>query len=314
MGRYRGCARRQRHSRSGGSRPGGITHRRSISGQAHRRSGCKPTAPTRTTSKPSPGPSRATRPCRHPRTFAGGNGMPVPPTRRPADTARGHRERPHLDVSYHLDIPTHDAHATVRAIITCPRPRLANPPSLCRIRRRKAESSHSPAPGQRVRQRRHSNQLPCPVAIENDKMRTWVSEDPGSPGDAFPLGRLGQPKTSPALALSRLLASSWITGVTLDVAGGKIMCEPYGQEQSARPGRSAWTILDNADARAQTAVAWAKRASGTSEPRRLVLVQLRLSLATRGHLLSGQTGEAASAVGMHVPSRKACASETPECW
>jgi 3-oxoacyl-[acyl-carrier protein] reductase len=40
----------------------------------------------------------------------------------------------------------------------------------------------------------------------------------------FPLGRLGQP-TDVAAAVCYLAsdASSWITGITLDIAGGKVM-------------------------------------------------------------------------------------------
>lgn len=41
---------------------------------------------------------------------------------------------------------------------------------------------------------------------------------------AFPLGRLGQPGDVAAATLFLASsASSWITGVTLDIAGGKIM-------------------------------------------------------------------------------------------
>jgi 3-oxoacyl-[acyl-carrier protein] reductase len=65
----------------------------------------------------------------------------------------------------------------------------------------------------------------APSAVENDKMRTWVSEeDRGALGATFPLGRIGQPEDIAAAALFLAsTASSWITGVTLDVAGGKIM-------------------------------------------------------------------------------------------
>jgi 3-oxoacyl-[acyl-carrier protein] reductase len=65
----------------------------------------------------------------------------------------------------------------------------------------------------------------APSAIENDKMRTWVSpEQREALAASFPLGRLGQPDDVANAALFLVSqASSWITGVTLDVAGGKIM-------------------------------------------------------------------------------------------
>jgi 3-oxoacyl-[acyl-carrier protein] reductase len=65
----------------------------------------------------------------------------------------------------------------------------------------------------------------APSAVENDKLRANLPEDRRAAlGASFPLGRLGQPDDVAAAAL--FLASSqasWITGVTLDVAGGKIM-------------------------------------------------------------------------------------------
>ncbi|HEY1990037.1 MAG TPA: SDR family NAD(P)-dependent oxidoreductase [Acidimicrobiales bacterium] len=65
----------------------------------------------------------------------------------------------------------------------------------------------------------------APSAIENDKMRTWVSEDDRrAMGAMFPLGRIGQPEDVAAAALFLgSSASSWITGATLDIAGGKVM-------------------------------------------------------------------------------------------
>jgi 3-oxoacyl-[acyl-carrier protein] reductase len=64
-----------------------------------------------------------------------------------------------------------------------------------------------------------------PSAIVNEKMDTWLSERQRQQvGRAFPLQRLGQPDdvASAALFLASS-ASSWITGVILDVAGGMIM-------------------------------------------------------------------------------------------
>ncbi len=65
----------------------------------------------------------------------------------------------------------------------------------------------------------------APSAIENDKMRRWVPEERRRAlGEEFPLRRIGQPEDCAAAALFLAsTASSWITGVTLDIAGGKIM-------------------------------------------------------------------------------------------
>jgi 3-oxoacyl-[acyl-carrier protein] reductase len=65
----------------------------------------------------------------------------------------------------------------------------------------------------------------APSATENDKMRTWMSaEQRAALGASFPLRRIGQPDDVAAAALFLASdASSWITGATLDIAGGKIM-------------------------------------------------------------------------------------------
>ena len=65
----------------------------------------------------------------------------------------------------------------------------------------------------------------APSAIENERMRTWVSDDDRKAlGAAFPLGRIGQPYDVAAATLFLASsASSWITGMTLDISGGKVM-------------------------------------------------------------------------------------------
>ena len=65
----------------------------------------------------------------------------------------------------------------------------------------------------------------APSAVLNDKMRAWVPPAQREElGASFPLGRLGQPEdvANAALFLASS-ASAWTTGVTLDIAGGKIM-------------------------------------------------------------------------------------------
>ncbi|MHB1533486.1 MAG: SDR family NAD(P)-dependent oxidoreductase [Acidimicrobiales bacterium] len=65
----------------------------------------------------------------------------------------------------------------------------------------------------------------APSAIENDKMRTWMSDEQRQAlGEAFPLGRIGQPEDVAAATVFLASAgASWITGITLDISGGKVM-------------------------------------------------------------------------------------------
>ena len=65
----------------------------------------------------------------------------------------------------------------------------------------------------------------APSAIEHDRMRAWTTQEQRRQlADFFPLRRIGQPTDVAAAALFLASdASSWITGITLDVAGGKTM-------------------------------------------------------------------------------------------
>jgi 3-oxoacyl-[acyl-carrier protein] reductase len=65
----------------------------------------------------------------------------------------------------------------------------------------------------------------APSAVENERMRRWTTEQQREQlAMSFPLRRIGQPEDVAAAALFLASdASSWITGITLDVAGGKIM-------------------------------------------------------------------------------------------
>ena len=65
----------------------------------------------------------------------------------------------------------------------------------------------------------------APSAIENERLRSWTTaEQRQQLAESFPLRRIGQPHDVAAATL--FLASeqsSWITGITIDIAGGKIM-------------------------------------------------------------------------------------------
>jgi 3-oxoacyl-[acyl-carrier protein] reductase len=73
----------------------------------------------------------------------------------------------------------------------------------------------------------HGIRVNCvaPSAIENDRIRTWTTpEQRRQLADSFPLRRIGQPDDVAAATLFLASeASSWITGITVDIAGGKIM-------------------------------------------------------------------------------------------
>ena len=74
---------------------------------------------------------------------------------------------------------------------------------------------------------RHGVRVNClaPSAVENERLRTWTTEEQRRQlAASFPLGRIGQPEdVAYATLFLASEASSWITGVTLDIAGGKIM-------------------------------------------------------------------------------------------
>lgn len=73
----------------------------------------------------------------------------------------------------------------------------------------------------------HGVRVNClaPSAIENDRIRTWTTAELRERlAASFPLRRIGQPDDVAAATLFLASnASSWITGITLDIAGGKIM-------------------------------------------------------------------------------------------
>jgi 3-oxoacyl-[acyl-carrier protein] reductase len=65
----------------------------------------------------------------------------------------------------------------------------------------------------------------APSAVLNEKMSAAMSEEQlAGMASTFPLGRIGQPDDVAAAAVFLLSEeSSWITGVTLDVTGGRVI-------------------------------------------------------------------------------------------
>ncbi|MDA8301508.1 MAG: SDR family oxidoreductase [Actinomycetota bacterium] len=65
----------------------------------------------------------------------------------------------------------------------------------------------------------------APATVENDRMRAHMTiEQRQALAASFPLGRIGQPAdVAAATCYLASDASSWVTGVTLDIAGGKVM-------------------------------------------------------------------------------------------
>jgi len=161
-------------------------------------------------------------------TFAGGNGMPVP-----TDTETGAHWREVLDgdlTSTFLTVRTFLPGMIARkagVVITMS--------SAAGRQAAQSSAAYAAAKAGVVAFSRHlagehahdGIRVNCiaPSAVENDRMRAWMSEqERGALGAAFPLGRLGQPEDVAAAALFfASSASSWITGVTLDIAGGKVM-------------------------------------------------------------------------------------------
>jgi 3-oxoacyl-[acyl-carrier protein] reductase len=65
----------------------------------------------------------------------------------------------------------------------------------------------------------------APATVENDGIRKYMTDEQRRKMAAsFPLGRIGQPDDiAAATVFLASQASSWITGITVDIAGGKYM-------------------------------------------------------------------------------------------
>jgi 3-oxoacyl-[acyl-carrier protein] reductase len=160
--------------------------------------------------------------------FAGGNGMPVPTD---AETGEHWREVIETDLtSTFLTVS-----AFLPAMIARRSGVIITMSSAAARQAAKSSAAYAAAKSGVIAFSRHlagefakdGIRVNClaPSAIENDHMRSWVpAEQREKLAAAFPLGRLGQPEDVAAATLFLASsASSWITGVTLDIAGGKIM-------------------------------------------------------------------------------------------
>jgi 3-oxoacyl-[acyl-carrier protein] reductase len=160
--------------------------------------------------------------------FAGGNGMPVPTSAETAEHWRGVIESDltstFLTVSAFLpDMLAARSGAIITMSSAAGRQAAQSSAAYAAAKAGVIAFSRHLA-GELAGQGIRANCL-APSAIENDKMRTWVPEDRRAElAASFPLGRLGQPHDVAAATLFLASsASSWITGVTLDISGGKIM-------------------------------------------------------------------------------------------
>ena len=158
--------------------------------------------------------------------FAGGNGMPVPTT---AETPEHWREIIETD----LNSVFYTVRAVLPAMTARGRGAIITMSSAAARQAAQSAAAYAAAKAGVIAFTRHLAAELAPIrvncvapsATENDKMRAWMSaEQRAALGASFPLGRLGQPDEVAAATLFLASdASSWITGATLDIAGGKIM-------------------------------------------------------------------------------------------
>jgi 3-oxoacyl-[acyl-carrier protein] reductase len=161
-------------------------------------------------------------------TFAGGGGMPVPTA---AETAAHWREVIESDLtSTFLTVS-----AFLPGMIERRQGSIITMSSAAARQAARSNAAYAAAKGGVIAFTRHlageigpqGIRVNCvaPSAIENQRLRTWTTEAQRQQlASSFPLRRIGQPEDVAAAALFLASeASSWITGITLDIAGGKIM-------------------------------------------------------------------------------------------
>jgi 3-oxoacyl-[acyl-carrier protein] reductase len=160
--------------------------------------------------------------------FAGGSGMPVP-----TETERPEHWREVIETD--LNSVFYTVHAVLPAMLARGRGAIITMSSAAARQASQSAAAYAAAKAGVIAFTRHlagelaprGIRVNCiaPSATENDKMRAWLSaEQRAALGATFPLRRLGQPADVAAATLFLAAdASAWITGSTLDVAGGKIM-------------------------------------------------------------------------------------------
>jgi 3-oxoacyl-[acyl-carrier protein] reductase len=160
--------------------------------------------------------------------FAGGHGMPVPT---PQETLAHWREV--LDSDLTSVFAT--VHAFLPAMLERRRGAIITMSSAAARQPAGSSAAYAAAKAGVIAFSRHlaaevgprGIRVNCvaPSAVENERLLKWTTEEQRRElAASFPLRRLGRPGDVAATTLFLASdASSWITGATLDVAGGKIM-------------------------------------------------------------------------------------------
>ena len=160
--------------------------------------------------------------------FAGGNGMPVPTI----EETPGHW-RQVIDTDLTSTFLT--VSAFLRPMLERGRGSIITMASAAGRQPARSNAAYAAAKGGVVAFTRHlANELApngvranclAPSSIETERLRSWTTEEVRRHlAESFPLRRIGQPHDVAAATLFLASdASSWITGTTLDIAGGKIM-------------------------------------------------------------------------------------------
>jgi 3-oxoacyl-[acyl-carrier protein] reductase len=160
--------------------------------------------------------------------FAGGNGMPVPTTEETPD-----HWREVIDTDLTSTFLT--VSAFLRPMVERGRGSIVTMSSSAGRQPARSNAAYAAAKAGVVAFTRHlANEVApngvrvncvAPSSIETERLRSWTTPEVRQQlAESFPLRRIGQPgDVATATLFLASDASSWITGTTLDIAGGKIM-------------------------------------------------------------------------------------------